>query len=152
MGESIDLQSRVAADLTSRAPSLLMTGWTAEKPFAPTWELGELETLHVAVCPATRSSDATSRQLRSRELGVWIGIIKRLTTGADAAADLIETAALIDFAEQIHDLFVPPNGTIYRLNNYRATTVEAVPLYDPEKLRSNREFRSAMLVTFKIDT
>jgi len=149
--ESIDLQNRVAADLTTRASSFSITGWTAAAQFAPTFELKELATLRVIVCPATRASEVTSRTLRSRELGVWVGIITRLSIGQTPEGDFTQTAALIDFAEEVHDLFVPRTGGFYRLDAYRATGVTANPLYDPDKLRANREFRAAMLVTFGID-
>jgi hypothetical protein len=149
--EILDLQSRVATDLTTRAPSFSITGWTAEAPFIPKFDMPEIASLKVLVCPASRAAESTSRQIRSRTLGIWVGMLKHLTVGNDEAADLTETAALLTFAEEMADLFLPRNGSIYRLDQYRALEVTANPVYDLEKLRSNREFRSALLVNFRVD-
>lgn len=150
--EILELQTRVADDLTSKAGNFSITGWTAQTPFVPKFNLTDLATLKVLVCPASRSAETTSRQLKSRFLGIWVGVIKRLTEGNDEADDEAEIGTLIGFAEELQNLFVPLNSSPYVLTPYRATEVGANPLYDLDKLRNNREFRGSMLVTFRNDT
>lgn len=114
--------------------------FTATRQYQPMHELGELETLQVAVVPAEQTDALETRSESKRELVIDIGIQKKVAAITNAILD-----PLMSLVEDVIAFF-----KTLRLSDYRWTLTENAPIYDPAHLRESLVFTSVVRVHFEV--
>lgn len=122
--------------------------FTAYRDYAPYFQLTEMGTLHVVVCP--RDKDTGKMEGRNSWLqddGIDIGIMIKpanLDPTADRSAQLAIIDPLMLLVEQIHDL-----TTFQDFDGCGWIKTQNVPVYSAEHLRGWKQFTSVLRLTLR---
>lgn len=115
--------------------------FTAERLHQPSFELPELETLHVSVVPKSLTITNATRQHSFFDCAIDVGIQKRVA--GDGEVD-----ALLDLAQEIAD-----HLRIKRLDEYPQAAwllIAHEPVVASEHLDQNRQLTSVLTVTYRV--
>ncbi len=118
-------------------------GFTAERHYAPSFELSEMAALHVTVVPKGVSINPASRGLIQHDYQVDVAVQKRFDEG-----DNVELDPLMTLVEEIADFFRrrrlagQPNAACVRIENF--------PIYAAEHMAQYRQFTSLITLTFRV--
>jgi len=111
-------------------------------------KLADMDTLHVSVVPRSIAPDVVARARIGMEMGVDIGVQQRTSTPGTDAAILTLADSLTPLVQAIAKYMT---GKDYTESGAKAlwqeTTVE--PLWDPEHLRTLRQFTGVVRVTWR---
>jgi hypothetical protein len=115
---------------------------TAARLYAPSFELPDMETLHVTVVPRGIASTSLDRKRDSFSYDIDLAVQKK-TDMAQASLD-----ALMALVEEIADHFrAEPLGSFPAA---RCVDVKNVPVYSQEHLDELRQFTSVLTLTFRM--
>ena len=134
-----DIADAVVAELNGGSFS---QAFTAERKYQPTYELSEMQTLHVTVVPKSVTTAIASRSDDQVDCAVDIGVQKKLGDDADTEAD-----GLMALVEEIaaflnrRALAGTPDAVWVRTANE--------PIFSPEHFEQMRQFTSVLTVTYR---
>lgn len=134
-----DIADEVITELNE---ATLSQAFTAERRYAPIFDLEEMTDLKVSVVPRSKTSSAGTRAQREFTVEIDIAVQKKVP-----AEDLTTPDALMTLVEEIADLF-----RMKRLTTSRAAwTAEANdPIFLPGHIRRLGQFTSVLTLTFAI--
>lgn len=137
MATIIQISDAVVAQLNAATFSQPLT---AARLYAPSFELPDMDVLHVTVVPRgiTSASLDRSRDTFSYEIDL---AVQRKTDGDQSSLD-----ALMTLVEEIADHF--RTGVLASFPAARCTDVKNVPVYSQEHLDELRQFTSVLTLTF----
>lgn len=150
----VALAIAVAADLNAHADQFCLP-FLAVRGYVPRFDLQDLSTRRVVVCPGGTQSTAADRGRTEHTHRLLIGVLKRLTvTASDNRTDvatLDELDAEIAFVDELRRWFAPDDNGIYTLDSPAVQVASAAcdPVYDHEKLHETRQFTSVVTVEFE---
>ena len=116
--------------------------FTAQRAYAPVFDLGEMKDLHVTVVTRAASVERLDRTLRQFDYSIDVAVQKKLSTGGNAEID-----TLMFLAEQIADRF--QGKRLSQFNAASCLRVENDPIYSPDHLRDLRQFTSVLTLVFR---
>jgi hypothetical protein len=135
----IQIADAVVAQLNAATFSQTLT---AARLYAPSFELPDMETLHVTVVPRGIASTSLDRKRDSFSFDIDLAVQKK-TDMAQASLD-----ALMTLVEEIADHFrAEPLGSF---PGARCVNVKNVPVYSQEHLDELRQFTSVLTLTFRM--
>ena len=115
----------------------------ANRRLAPSFSLQELESLQVSVVPKVLSVAPFSRTEFTYDIGVDIGIQKRVDPQSDAEID-----SLMTLVAEVLDYLL--NATIPGHPSARWTESKNEPIYSPQTLDEKRVFMSVITVMYSV--
>jgi hypothetical protein len=115
---------------------------TAARLYAPSFELPDMETLHVTVVPRGIASTSLDRKRDSFSYDIDLAVQKK-TDMAQASLD-----ALMTLVEEIADHFRAE--PLASFPGARCVDVKNVPVYSQEHLDELRQFTSVLTLTFRM--
>jgi len=139
MATIIDIADAIVAELNGESFS---QPFTAERAYKPTFDLQEMQDLHVTVVPKELASQQSSRSMVQQDFQIDIGIQKKLE------ADDAETDALMALVEEIADFF--RRGRLEAVPNAGLIRTENAPVFSPEHLSELRQFTSVLTLTYRM--
>ena len=119
--------------------------FTAERGYAPAFELPEMKDLHVTVVPKGAAVMPGSRGHNQHDYQIDVAVQKKLSA---VAADNAEIDALMALVEEIADFFrlrrlaAKPEAIWVKADN--------APIYSSEHLSELRQFTSVLTLTFRV--
>ena len=135
----IDIADAVKEELNGHTFS---QPFTAERAYQPTFELADMQTLHVTVVPKSVTTAIASRSGDQVDYAVDIGVQKKLGENPDTDAD--EMMALVEeiagFLNR-RGLAGTPGMVWVRTQNE--------PIFSPEHFEQLRQFTSVLTVTYR---
>lgn len=139
MATIIQIADAVVAQLNA---ATLSQPLNAARLYAPSFELPDMETLHVTVVPRGIASTSLDRKRDSFSFDIDLAVQKK-TDMAQASLD-----ALMTLVEEIADHFrAEPLGSFPAA---RCVDVKNVPVYSQEHLDELRQFTSVLTLTFRM--
>jgi hypothetical protein len=115
---------------------------TAARLYAPSFELPDMETLHVTVVPRAISSASLDRSRDTFSYEIDLAVQKK-TDMAQVSLD-----ALMTLVEEIADHF--RQGPLASFPGARCMDVKNAPVYSQEHLDELRQFTSVLTLTFRV--
>lgn len=115
---------------------------TAARLYAPSFELPDMETLHVTVVPRGIASTSLDRKRDSFSYEIDLAVQKK-TDMAQASLD-----ALMTLVEEIADHF--RTEPLASFPGARCVDVKNVPVFSQEHLDELRQFTSVLTLTFRM--
>ena len=115
---------------------------TAARLYAPSFELPDMETLHVTVVPRGIASTSLDRKRDSFSYDIDLAVQKK-TDMVQASLD-----ALMTLVEEIADHFRAE--PLASFPGARCVDVKNVPVYSQEHLDELRQFTSVLTLTFRM--
>lgn len=140
MSTVVDIADAVVASLNA---GTFNQTFTAERLYQPTFDLSEMNTLHVSVVPRSRNSQMAARDSTFEECAIDIGIQKKVDPDDPDQID-----ALMDLVEEISD-----HLKMRRLATTPAAawlSIENEPVLAREHLEQMRQFTSVLTVTYRV--
>ena len=139
MSTVIDVANAVVTKLNAGEFS---QAFEAVRHYRPTFDLGELETLHVSVVPESLTIKAVTRQESHFDCAIDIGVQKKVDVDDQAALD-----ALMNLVEELADALRQQS-----LDDPQAACLSIAnsPLYAQEHLDQWRQFTSVLTVTYRV--
>jgi len=135
----IQIADAVAAQLNGATFSQPLT---AARLYAPSFELPDMETLHVTVVPRGIASTSLDRKRDSFSYDIDLAVQKK-TDMVQASLD-----ALMTLVEEIADHFRAE--PLASFPGARCVDVKNVPVYSQEHLDELRQFTSVLTLTFRM--
>ena len=139
MAKIIDIADAIVAELTGGSFSQPIT---AQRAYKPTFDLQEMQDLHVTVVPKGLESQQSSRSMVQQDFQIDIGVQKKLD------ADDGEIDALMGLVEEIADFF--RQGRLEAVPNAALIRTENAPVFSPEHLSELRQFTSVLTLTYRM--
>lgn len=139
MATIIQIADAVAAQLNGATFSQTLT---AARLYAPSFELPDMETLHVTVVPRGIASTSLDRKRDSFSYDIDLAVQKK-TDMVQASLD-----ALMTLVEEIADHFRAE--PLASFPGARCVDVKNVPVYSQEHLDELRQFTSVLTLTFRM--
>lgn len=139
MATIIQIADAVAAQLNGATFSQPLT---AARLYAPSFELPDMETLHVTVVPRGIASTSLDRKRDSFSYDIDLAVQKK-TDMVQASLD-----ALMTLVEEIADHFRAE--PLASFPGARCVDVKNVPVYSQEHLDELRQFTSVLTLTFSM--
>ena len=113
--------------------------FTAVREYAPTYRLEDMDTLHVVVCPRSKTTTMNGRANSLQDDVVDVGIMQRPSDTSKTTLD-----ALMLLVEQIADVL---DFTEFGGSAWQASANE--PVFAPEHLREWKQFSSVLSITVR---
>jgi len=135
----IQIADAVVAQLNAATFSLPLT---AVRHYVPSFELPDMETLHVTVVPRGISSTSLDRSRDTFSYEIDLAVQKK-TDMAPATLD-----ALMSLVEEIADHFRA--GPLASFPGARCMDVKNAPVFSQEHLDELRQFTSVLTLTFRV--
>lgn len=135
-----DIADAVAASLNDASGGFSQE-FTAERLHQPTFELAELQTLHVSVVPKSVTITNATRQHSYFDCAIDVGVQQKVD--GDAEVDV-----LLGLVEEIAD-----HLRLKRLADYPQAawlSIEHDPVVASEHLDQNRQLTSVLTVTYRV--
>ncbi|MCO6454818.1 MAG: hypothetical protein J5I93_05915 [Pirellulaceae bacterium] len=139
MATIIQIADAVVAQLNAATFSQPLT---AARLYAPSFELPDMETLHVTVVPRGIASTSLDRKRDSFSFDIDLAVQKK-TDMAQASLD-----ALMTLVEEIADHFRAE--PLSSFPGARCVDVKNAPVYSQEHLDELRQFTSVLTLTFRM--
>jgi hypothetical protein len=139
MATIIDIAEAVVAELNGASFSQPVT---AERLYAPQFELAEMTTLHVSVVPRGLSSASLDRSRDTFQYQIDLAVQQKV----DQANPPLD--ALMTLVEEIADHFRA--GSLASFTAARCSDVVNEPVFAPEHLTELGQFTSVITLTFKV--
>lgn len=121
----------------------LSQSFTAERRWLVVLELPTVAGLKVTVIPAMVAIKAFDLRRRAFDWSIAIAVQKRVSSPDPADVD-----PLVLLVQEIIDLFQP--GAYFADKKANVQSIEATPLYSPDKLDTQGLFESLITVTFHL--
>lgn len=119
--------------------------FTAERAYAPSFELKDMQTLHVTVVPASAALTLTARgPLTQTDMEIFVGVQKRLSS--DVEMDIAQLDSLMGLVEEISDFI--KGKKVFEEAVWIGTDND--PIYSPEHIKQMRQFTSVLTFTYRI--
>jgi hypothetical protein len=141
MSAIIDIAEAVVAEINDA--DVLPSGISAQRHYVPTFELKDMDTLHVSVVPRAVAIQPMGRAYCQHDVQIDIGIQQRFQDDQQITID-----ALMQQVEQISDLLRAkrlaqlPGAVWLRSQND--------PIYAPEHMDQLRQFTSVLTLTYRV--
>lgn len=120
--------------------------FTAERQYAPKFDIEDLDTLQVTVVPSTLTVTPLARGHDDYEYLVHVAVQKRLARTATTDAAVRSAGdALMTLVEEVVDLFRAGGD----FGGARWVGVENAPIYDPDHLYNKQTFTSLVGLRFR---
>ena len=139
MATIIQIAEAVVAQLNAATFSQPLA---AARLYAPSFELPDMETLHVTVVPRAISSSSLDRNRDNFSYEIDLAVQKK-TDMAHVSLD-----ALMALVEEIADHFRV--GPLASFPDARCMDVKNAPVYSQEHLDELRQFTSVLTLTFRV--
>lgn len=139
MATIIQIADAVVAQLNAGAFSQPLT---AERHYVPSFELADMETLHVTVVPRAISSSSLDRSRDAFTYEIDLAVQKK-SDMAQASLD-----ALMALVEEIADHF--RTQPLASFPGARCMEVKNAPVFSLEHLHELRQFTSVLTLTFRL--
>jgi len=136
-----DIADAVVAEMNGQAFS---QAFTAERKYQPTYELPDLQTLHVTVVPKSVTTAVASRSDDQVDYAVDVGVQKKFSAGDAADTEADELMALVEEIAAFlnrRPLAAAPGVVWVRTQNE--------PIFSPEHFEQLRQFTSVLTVTYR---
>lgn len=119
--------------------------FTAVRLYVPSFELTDMDTLHVSVVPRAARTTQLDRSRMTREVDVDVAVQQRFASDALTTID-----PLLELAEEIAAYFAQP--TQRQLGALAAVWLRTAhdPIYVPEHLDELRQLTSVVTLTFRV--
>lgn len=117
--------------------------FTAERRYAPQYELADMDSLHVTVVPRGLTVAMAGRSAGQFDCAVDVAVQKRFSSDEPSEID-----PLMDLAEEIAEFF--RGRRLAALPDAAWIRTEHQPIYAPEHMRELRQFTSVITMTFKL--
>ena len=140
MADITDVADAVVAELNAASLSLPLT---AERHYVPSFELQEMQDLHVTVVPKGVVITKSDRSRNTNDAQIDVAVQKKFETG-----DAAEIDPLVNLVEEIADFFRLRRLTAYPNAHWIKT--EHAPIYAQEHWDELRQFTSVLTLTFRI--
>lgn len=140
MSVIVAIADAVTAEIN--AGSVLPAGVQAERHYIPTFELKDMDTLHVSVVPRGVAIQPMGRTYCQHDVQVDVGIQQRFGDG-----EQIEVDALMHQVEQISDLL--GGKRLSQLPGVAWLRSQNDPIYVPEHMDQLRQFTSVLTLTYR---
>ena len=140
MSVVINIADSIVAEVNAATLSL---PFTAKRHFVPSFELKDMQEMHVSVVPKGIVITKSDRSRNTCDAQVDIAIQKKFNTG-----DAAEIDPLMDLVEEIADFF-----RLRRLDSYPSAhwiRTENAPIYSQEHWDELRQFTSVLTFTFRV--
>jgi hypothetical protein len=141
MSAIIDIAEAVVYEINNA--DVLPSGVNAQRHYVPTFELKDMDTLHVSVVPRGVSIQTMNRAYFQHDVQIDIGIQQRFKDDQQLTLDV-----LMQQVEQISNLL-----TGKRLAELPAAVwlrTENDPIYAPEHMDRLRQFTSVLTLTYRV--
>jgi hypothetical protein len=115
---------------------------TAARHYAPSFELPDMETLHVTVVPRAISNASLDRSRDTFSYEIDVAVQKK----ADMAQATLD--ALVSLVEEVADHFRA--GPLASFPGARCMDVKSAPVFSQEHLDELRQFTSVLTLTFRV--
>lgn len=139
MSSSImELADAITMELNSHAFSI---PFTARRIVAPVFELKDLDTLRVTVCPNSFTASRFDRSAVCYKLAIDTAIQQRVNPEND-----IQLRSLIELVESVSDFLFDRN--FENFPNVRFKQIANVPLFDDAHLYQKRTFTSVLSLEY----
>lgn len=141
MSAIVDIAEAVVAEINDAG--VLPGGVLAQRHYVPTFELKDMDTLHVSVVPRAVAIQPMGRAYCQHDVQIDIGIQQRFQDDQQITID-----ALMQQVEQISDLLRAkrlaqlPGAVWLRSQND--------PIYAPEHMDQLRQFTSVLTLTYRV--
>jgi hypothetical protein len=135
----IDIADSVVAELNGATFSQPIS---AARHYAPQFEIGQMQALHVSVVPRGVASKSLDRTRDSFEYQIDVAVQQKV----DQANPPLD--ALVTLVEEIADHFRA--GALASFPAARCVEVKNEPVYAPEHLTELGQFTSVLTLTFKV--
>lgn len=116
---------------------------TAARHYLPSFELTEMQSLHVTVVPKSVLLAGGDRSRSQGDYSIDVAVQKKFQTGDNAELD-----ALADLVEEIADHFRAKRLSSYP--NAAWLKTEQSVLYAPEHMDELRQFTSVLTLTYRV--
>jgi len=140
MSVAVNIADAVTEELNAAEWSLPLT---AERLYVPSFELPDMNTLHVSVAPRAMEVVAADRQRNTQDVKIDVAVQKKFATG-----DAAEIDPLMALVEQIADFFHSRRLASYP--NCCWIKTEHAPLYSQEHWDDLRQFTSVITFTWRV--
>ena len=135
-----DVADAIVAELNAATLSLPLT---AARHYVPSFELQEMQDLHVTVVPKAVAITKSDRSHNTQDIQIDVAVQKKFATG-----DAAEIDPLLTLVEEIADFF-----RLRRLDSYPAAhwiKTEHKPIYAQDHWDELRQFTSVLTLTFRL--
>lgn len=149
----VKLAKAILTSLQSAATGTFCQAFTANRSYGIVVELGAASGVLVTISPMTIDDDRDSSDDISHEIGVSIGVQKKLANGAAGAAQLAEIDGLRLLTEQIKAWF--EDFSRLELPNAEGMAflrAENKPAYSASRLRRETLYLSIVTLTYQVVT
>ena len=146
MSAIIDIAEAVVAEINDAG--VLPTGVAAQRYYVPTFELKDMDTLHVSVVPRAVAIQPMGRAYCQHDVQIDIGIQQRLPPGSGPDDQQNTIDALMQQVEQISDLLRAKRLT--QLPGAVWLRSQNDPIYAPEHMDQLRQFTSVLTLTYRV--
>jgi hypothetical protein len=140
MGRIAQVAQAVTDELNGATLSL---SFTAERRYAPQYELADMDSLHVTVVPKELTVATAGRSAGQFDCAVDVAVQKRFSTDAPSEID-----PLMDLAEEIAEFF--RGRRLSALPSAAWVKTEHKPIFAPEHMQEFRQFSSVITLTFRL--
>ena len=146
MSAIIDIAEAVVAEINDAG--VLPSDVSAKRHYVPTFELKDMDTLHVSVVPRAVAIQPMGRSYCQHDVQIDIGIQQRFPPGSGPDDQQITVDALMQQVEQISELLRGkrlsplPEAVWLRTQND--------PVYAPEHMDQLRQFTSVLTLTYRV--
>lgn len=140
MSVVVDVAQAVTEELNAASLSQQLE---AKRLYVPTFDLPEMNTLHVSVAPSGVTVAKADRARNTHDVRVDVAVQKKFESGENAELD-----PLMNLVEEIADFF-----RLRRLASYpnaHWVKTENDPVYSQEHFDQLRQFTSVLTFTFRV--
>lgn len=138
MSTVLDVADAVVASLNGASFSQALT---AERAYQPTFDLQEMQSLHVSVVPRSVAIDAASRSGVFLDCTIDVGVQKKINAGTEELDGLMRLVQEIVDHLRFRSLDSVAGKWLRIAND---------PVFAPEHLDQMRQFTSVISVTYRV--
>ena len=140
MGRIVQVAQAVTDELNA---ATFPQSFTAERRYAPQYELAEMDTLHVTVVPKALTVATAGRNAGQFDCQIDVAVQKRFQTDSPDEID-----PLMDLAEEIAEFF--RQRRLSNLPSAAWVKTEHKPVFAPEHMQELRQFTSVLTLTYRM--
>lgn len=144
----IDIADALVTSLNDAPGGTFSQAVTAERKYAPSFEIKDMKTLHVTVVPKEFDEERASRGALQSDYMIDIAIQKRLSTtitNTEPDALMVLVNEIAEFLRNIGKWTLASGAGVAK---WRKT--KNAPIYAPSHLREFRQFTSLLKLTFSL--